>query len=144
METSLKMLIVNFLTPKNKSNMKNAKLSAILGRDVNDGEVLSAEDVAKVTAALPDPTETKSENAASNPKTENQAVDFAAVLKAALEPMNATITKMSERLAVVEGSAGADATVLPKSDKGEEKVSSWLDTENSVNKQIAKDLGELI
>lgn len=151
----------NLLTPKSKVNMKNAKLSAILGREVAVGEVLNADDTAKVEAHLasldtaastenpatdaPAATETeKPEANADMASLVSKAVSEAlpTALQNALAPISQQLTDVSARLEVVEGKPGASATQNPVVTGTQEKINPWEDPNDPVNKKIAADLGE--
>jgi hypothetical protein len=158
----LKSLTFNPFKLKTQISMKDAKLSAILGRDVEAGYVPTAQEMSIILAALPNPAPTTHENAAATPavattdapakpvaeapESTSQEVDIqktvTAAVTAAMTPISTQLTDLSNRLAVVEGSAGAEKTTTPKASGEGAPVKSWLNPENPINAQIAKDLGE--
>lgn len=155
----------NFFNPKNKSQMKNAKLSAILGREVMVGETLNAEETAQVTAHLESLDANAGQGAANNgggeggsdnasagtsasatqetvtPNAELTAAIQQAV-SAGLAPILQTVSEMNGRLQVVEGSAGASATDKPVTTGAEANVKPWEDPNSPINQQIEKDLAQ--
>lgn len=150
----------SFFNPKSKQNMKHAKFSAILGRDVKVGEILNAEDLTKISAHLGDaPTEaTTTENAGASNATENvveqkestqnpaETSDLSAMITAAVtaavQPVQAQIATISQRLETVEGKAGAETTQNPVVTGDAKKVHSWENPNSPINQKIANDLGE--
>jgi hypothetical protein len=155
--------------PQNKHQMKHAKFSAILGRDVKVGETLNAEDLVKISAALGETTETtqtetagegaaKTEEGAQAPEASatqapnspeatanpNAALEasIASAVSASLAPINQKLTEMSARLAVVEGSAGAKETINPVVTGDAAQAHPWEDPNSPLNQKIAADLGE--
>lgn len=144
--------------------MKDAKLSAILGRDVNVGYVPTAEEMLTILAAVPNPTETTPENnaaatttvatteAPTQPVAEAQAnptqeVDLqatvTAAVTAALNPVTAQLADFSTRLGVIENSAGSTATTTPKVEgSAANNEKSWESPENSTNKLAKSMIGQ--
>jgi hypothetical protein len=152
--------IGNFFNTKNKHQMKHAKFSAILGRDVKVGEVLSEADLTKISQALGE-TENDSQDAGANgeenpegststeqnstqkpaPETADLSATISAAVQSAMAPIQNQLTEMSTRLKVVEGSAGADKTGNPVVTGDAKTMHSWEDPNSPINQKIAADLG---
>jgi hypothetical protein len=152
---SLKTLGFKVFNPKTNTKMKHAKFSAILGRDVNVGEALSAEDLETIAAAIPSPTETAStatENggasatASVEATTENPNQEVLAAIQSLTQKVDQGLAAVNSRIDDLEGTAGAqEATATPQNgteNQGGEKVPSYLDPNNKLNQLIDESLGK--
>lgn len=142
------------LFSKNKKpiQMKNELYSRILGRDVNNGDVLSVDDLQKVQSHIEglehladekeEVVEEQAQEQASEQAQESQTVDLAAIVSAAV---SAAVTPIASRLETIEQTleikpaAGATETV-PVSGEAFDGP-SFMDPNNPINKQAARDLG---
>lgn len=151
---------------KNQRQMKNEKLTRILGREVQVGEKLSDADMQLILAAVPDsdggtPPTTPPEKVETPEKPKNDAGDSdepkesnASVL-AAIGDLTSTVKGISDkmsgfesRMEVLEGKkpAASEAAIVPNNpaaNSGGEKKYSWEDPESPLNKQIDSDLGPI-
>jgi protease-4 len=131
---------------KNKKpvQMKNEVFSNILGRDVMEGEVLSVEDLATVQnhivslqSAPPAPVAETVENPVV---TENPAPSIEEAIASALAPFSSKIDAIGARLDKLEGPGATVTEPKPVSGAAFDGP-SFMDPNNEVNKQAAKDLG---
>ncbi len=126
--------------PKNKQKMKNERMSALLGREVKVGEVLSADDFTKIENALSNP-----ENQNNLPEKETGPPDFSqqiiSAVNAAVAPINTKLDQLTQKVELIEGNPGATTTTIPKNDGDDPILNSWEDPNNSVNKYASSLLG---
>jgi hypothetical protein len=155
-----KNLVTKIFNPQNKPNMKNVKFSAILGRDVQNGEVLSAEDLQKIEAALPNPSATETNEDASGangagasqeekPEANQNAQNadllaqisnsVATTVAKSLEPVSTQLSSLEQRIGKLEAKPGAEATGAPKVENNDDAPkNSWESPENSTVKLAHK------
>ena len=133
--------------PKTKTAM-NKNLSKILGREVQNGEVFNAEDLATIESALNTPEQTTQEavpTVVTESNAEQNQEDLASLVAnavaSAVSPISEQLTAISGRLDVVEGKPGATVTETPKVHGESKKLEAWEDPENPLNKSIDQDLG---
>jgi hypothetical protein len=151
---SLKTLGFKVFNPKTNTKMKHAKFSAILGRDVNVGEALSAEDLETIAAALPNPIEATanvqenggaSATASAEATTENPNQELLTAIQSLTQKVDQGLAAVNSRIDDLEVSAGAPvATAAPQNGtetQGGEKVPSYLDPNNKINQLIDESLG---
>lgn len=126
--------------PKNKQQMKNERMSALLGRDVKVGEVLSAEDFVKIENALANPAneEHPPEKETSPPDLSQQIIS---AVNSAITPINKKLDQLTQKVELIEGNPGATTTTTPKNDGDDPILNSWEDPNNSVNKYASSLLG---
>lgn len=137
------------LFSKNKKpiQMKNELYSRILGRDVNNGDVLSVDDLQKVQShieglehladAEEEVVEETAQEQASEQAQESQNVDLAAIVSAAV---SAAVTPIASRLETIEQTleikpaAGATTTAPVSTDAEDFSQKPWEDPNRSYNK----------
>lgn len=103
----------------NTHKMKDVKLSAILGREVMVGEQLSAEDLQKIVAAVPDPITAGADASASEEETANQISQ--AQIDSITQSVTASVTQaigqklsgIESRIQNLEDKPGAKQTDTP-------------------------------
>lgn len=125
--------------------MKHEKLSAILGRDVDVNETLTAEDLLRIESGLATEQSITTEEekptvAGSNP-VEAQQIDVVAAINSAvansIAPLASQLESIQNRLDVVEGIPGASVVTTPKVQGATENVlEPWEDPNSPLNKQI--------
>lgn len=125
------------------SKMKNEKLSAILGRDVNAGEKLSQEDMNTISAHIiaQEDAAVVAESTIADLRSSNTE------LTTALETQRAEVVSletMNERLQKLEGAAAASpANIAPGAAAEDVDYSDepWADPNNPINKAAAEGMG---
>lgn len=157
-------LVTRIFNPKQINKpMKNEKLSALLGRTVNVGDVLSPEDMQTVINALPDPTPaqagtvpsvepvaenptetTQEETANPSPDANTEMMNAIQELTSTVNTLSQTVSGISDRLNIVEGKPANETVTAPLANgtenAGSDKLS--LDSpEHPLNKLAAKELG---
>lgn len=136
------MKMPNFLSNLKKPKMKKLeKVSAILGRDVAEGETLTAEETQKVMAALETPVENSEEVTASKPVS---AEDIKAIVNAAIQPLSTQLGAIDARVVNVEASKGANPTIATPTAAADANanVPAWEDPKNPVNQALDAALAE--
>jgi ClpP class serine protease len=133
-----------FSKHKKPVQMKNEVFSNILGRDVMEGEVLSVEDLATVQnhivslqSAPPAPVTQVVEAPVA---IENPAPSIEEAIASALAPISSQIEAFGQRIAKLEGPGATVTEPKPVSGAAFDGP-SFMDPNNEVNKQAAKDLG---
>ena len=137
------MKIVEFLFNNPKpANMKSEKLSKILGRNVEVGEVLSDADYALVEAAIPN------EEAGAPAAETAPTVDVASAIATAIAPLAQSIETVAAQVVALKidvaalgekpGASSAADTTAPKNTTNEENVDfekfPWLNPDSAINK----------
>lgn len=125
--------------------MKHEKLSAILGRDVDVNETLTAEDLLRIESGLATEqsitTEEEKPTVAGSNQVEAQQIDVVAAINSAvansIAPLASQLESIQNRLDVVEGKPGASVVTTPKVEGATENVlAPWEDPNNPLNQQI--------
>lgn len=142
-----------FNNPKNQVKMKNEKLSAILGRDVNVGEALTAEETSLMEAHLagqkPNSAAANDQGAPAAEQSANAEPTLAeqiasavqSSVASALAPISEQLGSINSRLEIVEGKPAATTTDSPAVSGDEKAPQPWENENSPLNKQIAADLG---
>jgi len=129
---------------KPESKMKNERISTILGRDFHDGDVLTAEEVVLVDAALAAPAPVAA--AVVETQEPSMAEMITGAVASAVAPLQETIKALEARVAVAEGkpaTPSAGEGIPPVEGASEESFENepWNDPSNPVNLAAKKQLG---
>jgi protease-4 len=146
LEYTIDLLENNDQTGKNQNaiNMKNEKLSAILGRDVNAGEVLSQEDMQKVSDHITkvegelETAQSQNEKLTTNLASATQERDEARQQMTELDKNQSAI---EARLKALEEGSGAQKHEAGKNSGDAEEVEAWAKPDSKLNQYAAQQLG---
>lgn len=119
---------------QNNIKMKNELFSTILGRDVNDGEILSVEDLTKVQSHIEGLNSTIAIHVTADETVTSEAVE------AAVSPLNARISELESELADLKSSGASAVVTAPTNGPENMSVPGWQDPNRSYNK-VAEQMG---